>query len=134
MVHVWSTKHVMKWGEINNVREWGRFKVHHKADRNEILSAFSGTLRTSCIKKKIATRWMMCWWMKNEMECEWRISQAETSSKVSVRRGDSLGRIGLKEKVGFHMHMGHAYLHMSGIDICTCGWSMHIFVVIIFDN
>ena len=37
MVHVWSTKHVMKWGEIN-VREWGRFKVYHKADKNEFLT------------------------------------------------------------------------------------------------
>ena len=25
--------------------------MHHKADRNEFLSAFSGTLTTSCIKK-----------------------------------------------------------------------------------
>ena len=53
----------MEWGEINNVREWGRFKVHHKADRNGFLSAltemdfcqavsaFSGTLRTSCVQK-----------------------------------------------------------------------------------
>ena len=46
---------------------------------------------------------MMCWWMKNEMECEWRVNQAESSSKVSVRGGDSLGRIGLKEKVGFEL-------------------------------
>ena len=47
---------------------------------------------------------MMCWWLKNEMECEWRLNQSESSSKVSVRRGDSLGRIGiigLKEKIGF---------------------------------
>ena len=102
MVYEWLTKHVMKWGEINNVREWGRFKVHHKADRNEFLSAFSGTLTTSCIKK-IVTRWMMCWWMKNEMECEWRLNQAGSSSKVSVRKGDSLRRIGLKEKVGFQL-------------------------------
>ena len=29
---------VMKWREINNVREWGRFKVHHKADTNEFVS------------------------------------------------------------------------------------------------
>ena len=28
---------------------------------------------------------MKCWWMKNEMECEWRVNQAESSSKVSVR-------------------------------------------------
>ena len=40
MVYEWLTKHVMKWDEINNMREWGRFKVHHKADRNEFLSAF----------------------------------------------------------------------------------------------
>ena len=33
--------------------------------------------------------------------CEWRVNQAEFSSKVSVRRGDGLGRIGLKEKVGW---------------------------------
>ena len=38
--------------------------------------------------------------MKNEME---RVNQAESSSKVSVRGGDSLGRIGLKEKVGFEL-------------------------------
>ena len=55
------------------------------------------------VLKKIGTRWMMCWWMKNEMECEWRVNQSESSSKVSVRRGDSLGRIGLKEKVGFQL-------------------------------
>ena len=35
--------------------------------------------------------------------CEWRVNQAESSSKVSVRREDSLGRIGLKEKVGFQL-------------------------------
>ena len=45
----------------------------------------------------------MCWWMKNEMECEWRENQSESSSKVSVQKGDSLGRIGLKEKVGFQL-------------------------------
>ena len=40
MVRVWSTKYVMKWGEINNVRGGGRFKVHHKADN--FLPAYSG--------------------------------------------------------------------------------------------
>ena len=43
MVYVWLTKHVMIWGEINNVREWGRFKVHHKADRWISVSFFRYT-------------------------------------------------------------------------------------------
>ena len=33
------------------------------------------------------------------------MNQAESSSKVSVRSGDSLGRIGLKEKVGFQLFL-----------------------------
>ena len=31
-------------GEINNVNGWRRFEVYHKADRNEFLSVYSGTL------------------------------------------------------------------------------------------
>ena len=41
--------------------------------------------------------------------CEWRVNQAEFSSKVSIRRGDGLGRIGLKEKVGFQL-----FVELSG--------------------
>ena len=41
--------------------------------------------------------------------CEWRVNQAEFISKVSVRRGDGLGRIGLKEKVGFQL-----FVELSG--------------------
>ena len=39
-------QNVMKRGEINNVIGRGRFIVHCKVDRNEFLSAFSGTLLT----------------------------------------------------------------------------------------
>ena len=43
MVHVWSTRRDEM--RIYNVREWGRFEVHHEADRNEFLSAYSQYLR-----------------------------------------------------------------------------------------
>ena len=74
MVHVWSTKTCDEWGEINNVREWGRFKVHHKADRNEFLSAYSGTTLSSVdimytinIAKQIE-------WCADEWKIEWSVN------------------------------------------------------------
>ena len=68
MVYVRLTNHVMKWGENNNVREWGRFKMHHKADRNE----FRYTDNIMYIKK------LRDEWCADErkmiMECEGRVN------------------------------------------------------------
>jgi hypothetical protein len=52
--------------------------VHHKADRNEYLSAYSGTLLILCMKQKF---------MMNDvlMNDKWiRVYQAKSSSKVSI--------------------------------------------------
>ena len=53
-------------------------------------------------KIKVSNEWYADEWKVGMEKSVNDIYQAESSSKMSVQEGDSLGRIGLKEKVGFH--------------------------------